>query len=312
MLFKILNKIKKLLFGKYLERKLIMIGLSHIANMRKDYKNIKNINNLDYKVFSQFGEDGIIDYLINSLGISTPKFVEIGVGDYSECNTRFLYETTQPNGLIIDCIEDFKKKVLKNIILWKGDLRILNENINSKNINEILHKERFDNDLDFFSLDIDGIDYWVLKELPENFSKIVVVEYNSTFGPDLEITVPNINNFDRSKYHHSNLCFGASLKAMIKLLEKKNFVFVGSTISKINAFFISKNEIDKINLKLPNINDLSEFTNSNISESRDIKGQLNFLKGKNKLNEISKCEVIDLKDDKVKKIEEIYKINLVK
>ena len=61
---------------------------------------IRNINDLDYKIFSQNGEDGIIDYLLHALKIDKPKFVEIGVGDYSECNTRFLFERTSPKGLI--------------------------------------------------------------------------------------------------------------------------------------------------------------------------------------------------------------------
>ena len=52
------------------------IGLSHITIMRKNYKKIRNINDLEYKVFSQKGEDGIIDYLLHSLKISKPKFIK--------------------------------------------------------------------------------------------------------------------------------------------------------------------------------------------------------------------------------------------
>ena len=141
--------------------------------MRKNYKNIKKINDLDYKIFSQFGEDGIIDYLVQSLEITSPKFVEIGVGDYSECNTRFLFEIAQPKGLIIDCVNNFKNRVKKNISLWKGDLKVLNQKISSKNINQILDKEGFNSGIDIFSLDIDGVDYWILEKLPKNFSKIV-------------------------------------------------------------------------------------------------------------------------------------------
>ena len=109
-----MNLIKKIfskLFRNYFEKKLIMIGRSHLLSARQNYKNIQNLNDLDYKIFSQFGEDGIIDYLLKSLNISSPKFVEIGVGDFSECNTRYLFETTQPKGLIIDCIENFEQKV---------------------------------------------------------------------------------------------------------------------------------------------------------------------------------------------------------
>ena len=60
--------------------------------LRKNYSEIKKLNDVDYKIFFTNGEDGIIDYLLTQLGIEKPKFLEIGVGDYSESNTRFIYE----------------------------------------------------------------------------------------------------------------------------------------------------------------------------------------------------------------------------
>ena len=82
-------QIFKKFFRKYFDKKIHMIGTSHILSMRKNYPNIKNLNELDYKVYSQNGEDGIIDYLLFKLNIEKPRFIEIGVGDYSESNTRF-------------------------------------------------------------------------------------------------------------------------------------------------------------------------------------------------------------------------------
>ena len=107
------NFLYRFLFKDYQNRKLFMIGLSHILNMRKNYENITNLNDLDYKVFSQNGEDGILDYLLFQLKINKPKFLEIGVGDYSESNTRFIFDRCSPKGTIIDCIEEFEIKVKK-------------------------------------------------------------------------------------------------------------------------------------------------------------------------------------------------------
>ena len=120
-----------------------LIGHSHILNFRKNYSNIKRINELDYKIFSQNGEDGIIDYFLHELKIEKPKYIEIGVGDYSECNTRFIFETYNSKGLIIDCLKDIKKKIMNNIIFWKGDLTIVEEFINHKNINSLLIENKF-------------------------------------------------------------------------------------------------------------------------------------------------------------------------
>ena len=301
---KIINKI----FNRLSPKINFSVGLSHILNMRSKYKNIKNINDLDYKVFSQNGEDGIIDYLLYSLKIDKPKFVEIGIGDYSECNTRFLFERTSPKGLVVDCIEDLKIKVSKNIKLWRADITILEEFISSKNINSILKKYNFDKNIDLFSLDVDGIDYWILKELPKNFSKIAIIEFNSTFGSEKEITVPYKENFDRSKYHYSNLCYGASLKAINNIMKKKGFIFIGTNLHRVNAFFVSKKYINKIGLRIPKNKNLKKYVDSNIRESRSKNNLLSYLSGKKKIQIIKDCEIIDLskKTPKRLKIKDIF------
>ena len=290
------------------DRNIFAIGSSHFSMMRQYYSEIKNLSDADYKVFSQTGEDGIIDYLLYSLNIKVPKFVEIGVGDYRESNTRYIFQKNCSRGLIVDKNKNLEKKVSKIVKLWKGDLTIIETAVTSENILHILNSNDFDNNLDVFSLDVDGIDYWILEVLPEKLSKIVVLEYNPTFGPNLEVTIPNLKYFDRKKYHYSCLCWGASLKALIKLMNKRKYVFVGSNIACFNAFFVLESEVKKLNLNLPDKNDLSKYTTSFIRDSRSIENKLNYLSGKQKLKEIENCEVIDLSnpEKKLVKIKDIY------
>jgi len=286
----------------YIFQKKIMIASSHFFNARFNYNKIRNINDLDFKVFSQNGEDGIIDYLLYQLKIKKPKYVEIGVGDYTESNTRYLFETTSPQGIIFDCIDNFKERVKENVKMWKGDLKIIKQTVNSDNVLNLLKKYNFFKNLDIFSLDVDGIDYWIIDSLPKNFSKLVVLEYNPIFGSNLKLTVPNLKNFDRSKYHYSNLCFGASIKALVNLMNKKNFIFVGTNLTNCNAFFVSKKYIKNIKLKIPKKNNLNFFAISNIRESRSKKNKLTYLSGIKKIKKIQNCEVIDLDYKKYKKI----------
>ena len=290
------------------DRNIFAIGSSHFSMMRQYYSEIKNLSDADYKVFSQTGEDGIIDYLLYSLNIKVPKFVEIGVGDYRESNTRYIFQKNCSRGLIVDKNKNLEKKVSKIVKLWKGDLTIIETAVTSENILHILNSNDFDNNLDVFSLDVDGIDYWILEVLPEKLSKIVVLEYNPTFGPNLEVTIPNLKDFDRKKYHYSCLCWGTSLKALIKLMNQRKYVFVGSNIACFNAFFVLESEVEKLNLTLPDINDLTKYTTSYIRDSRSIDGKLNYLSGKQKLKEIENCEVIDLSnpEKKLVKIKDIY------
>jgi|TARA_Y100000034_G_scaffold17207_1_gene18788 hypothetical protein len=307
-MFNFIKNFLDLTISRANDRNIFAIGSAHFSEMRKHYSSIRHLSESDYKVFSQTGEDGIIDYLLYSLDIKVPQFVEIGVGDYRESNTRYIFEKNLCRGMIIDKNPNLKNKVSKIVKLWKGDLTIIEITVKSSDIVNILSSNNFDNNLDLFSLDIDGIDYWILEALPEKFSKIAVVEYNSIFGPNLEVTIPNLTNFDRKKYHYSYLCYGASLKALIKLMNKKKYVFVGTNIACHNAFFILETEVKKLGLTLPDTNDLTKYTTSYISESRSIEGKLNYLSGKQKFKEIENCEVIDLSNlkEKLVKIKDIY------
>ena len=293
------NFLKKTNFDKLFFDKLIFsVGLNQISENRKIYENIKNIQEIELKIFSQNGEDGILDYILTKLRLipNSTNFIEIGVGDYRESNTRFIYNRFHPKGVIIDCIDNMEQKVKPHVNLWKGDLRICNAQVNTKNINEIL-KNYCDYEIDVFSIDIDSIDYWLIEKLQKNISKIFIAEYNPVFGPNLKVTVPNINGFDRTKYHYSNLCYGMSLRALIDIMKTKNYYFIGTNLQKMNAFFVSndfkKNQyFDKINIL-----ELNQYTNSNIRDSRDINYNLNFLSGNKKLKEIENCEVINLEND---------------
>jgi len=302
IIVKLFNFIERNFFQNFFYRKLCLIGHSHLLNYRNNYKNIKELNNLDFKIFSQNGEDGIIDFLLYNLQIDSPKFVEIGVGDYNESNTRFIFETRNSKGLIVDCMDNFKKKVKKNINTWKGDIEILQEFIDDTNIIEILKKFNFSRNIDLFSIDVDGIDYWIVKKLPPRFSKIAILEFNSNFGPEIEVTVPNIPKFNRTEYHHSNLCFGASLKALINLMKSKGFSFIGTNRTFINAFFVVNEEMGKLNFNLPDEKNLKKFTDSCIRESRSTNGELSYLSGVDKIKSISDCEVIDLSNTNYEKI----------
>lgn len=295
---------------RYFDKKITMIGSSHFLNMKQNYINIKSLNELDYKVYSQNGEDGIIDYLISQLNIQKPKFIEIGVGDYTEANTRFLFERTSCEGLIVDIINNFETEVKKNLSIWKGNLQIVEKKIEPQNLISTLKDKNFYEKIDLFSLDIDGYDYWVLKELPKNFSKIIIAEFNPYFGSELQITVPYKKDFNRSNYHPSNLCFGASLKAIIKLLADKNFKFIGTNLFRNNAFFINEDYKDKLYIEIPSDDNLKLHTDAKFRESRDSKNRLNFIDPDKILSEIKDCEVVDLSEsgEKLKKIKDL--INL--
>lgn len=299
---KIVKKILMMTIGYDLyEKKIFLVG-NKLAFIQKKIKKIKNLKEVEFSVFSQWGDDGIINWLIQNIPIKNKVFLEIGTEDYIESNTRFLLKYRNWNGYIIEGNKDHVKNIKKQTVHWKYDLNVCQKFITKENINNTIKSLNLKSEIGLLSLDIDGIDYWILKKLPEKFSKIAVIEYNANFGSELEISVPNIPNFNRTDYHHSNLCFGASLKAIINLMKSKGYTFIGTNKSCVNAFFILDEEVKNLGVKLPKIEDLKKYTDSNIRESRSTDGHLNFLSGKNKIKSISECEVINLSSKNYDKV----------
>ena len=267
----IVNKIYNKIFSiRFFKRKFddlkLQNGQIFSFFLKTKIDTIKNLDEVIFKVFSQNNEDAILEYLILSLKLNNIKFVEIGTGDYVESNTRYIYEKYNCDGLIIDNTSNLASKVSKQLDIWKGNLAIEENFVNKDNINKLINKYFNKKKIDILSLDLDGIDYWILNELPEDISKIIVAEYNPYFGAELEITIPYSENFIRSELHSSNLCWGMSLKALINLMEDKGFNFVGSNSLRNNAFvknefinLLSLDSVDTSNLKISLMQDLGKI-----------------------------------------------------
>ena len=223
------------------------IGINQISENRKLYNEIKNIQDVEHKVFSQNGEDGIIDFLLSKLNLipRSTNFIEIGVGDYRESNTRFIYNRFHPKGLIIDCIDNMEANVKPHVNMWKGDLRICNAQINSKNINEIL-KNNCEYEIDLFSLDIDSFDYAIAHELFLNGGfrpKTVCVEFTDQFGPNAIASFPHVPSMPWKTIRKGKLTTsGCSLQKWKLFFEHFNYSYFGFDTSSTPKTFDTKSE----------------------------------------------------------------------
>ncbi len=229
----------------------------------------------EFKVFSQWGDDGIIQYLIHRISISKEYFVEFGVENYTEANTRFLLMNNNWSGLVMDGSASHVDHIKKDSIYWKHDLRARQAFVTAENINTLLDEQEVPDRVGIFHIDIDGNDYWIWKNLQRVKADIVIVEYNSLFGPSRSITIPYQADFVRTKAHFSNLYYGCSVAALCDLAKEKGYSFVGCNSAGNNAYFV-------LNEKLGDLKALSPedgFVNSRFRESRDEAGQLTFLSG---------------------------------
>ncbi len=236
--------------------------------------NSENITDYEFKVFSQWGEDGIINFLINNLKIKNKNFVEFGVSDYKESNTRFLLKNDNWSGLVIDSLNLNIDIIKKDPIYWKHDLTAICEFINKKNINNILQSNLNSRDIGLLSIDIDGNDYWIWEEINFVNPSIVIIEYNSLLGSDKSYVVPYMENFIRVKAHYSSIYYGTSLPALVKLGIKKGYSLVGCNSAGNNAFFVKK---ELINEKVKEKSIEEVFVQRKFRESRDKNNKLSFL-----------------------------------
>jgi len=250
-----------------------MLSAKILINQMKEHGVSDSIHEVEFKVFSQFGDDGIIQYLISNIDLGSPTFVEFGVEDYSESNTRFLLMNNNWEGFVIDGSRENIERIKHQEYYWKYDLSAVCYWITRENINGILGNTGFSGLLGLLSTDVDGNDYWIWECISVVDPTIVIVEYNSIFGHKYATTIPYDPNFNRTKAHPSNLYWGASLKALCLLGEEKDYVFLGSNSSGNNAYFIRKTKLGKIRP----ITIQEGYVRSMHRESRDSAGRLNLL-----------------------------------
>ena len=266
---------------------------------------INDLTEVEYKIFSQFVEDGILSWLINEIENIPKNFIEFGCSDYDEANTRLILEEKNWSGLIIDNDRNNIEKIKKQEYFWKHDIVAICENIQQDNINTILSKNFKFRETGILSIDIDGNDYWVWKNIKNINPYIVVCEYNAILGDLNALTIPYKPNFSRTFEHYSNLYFGCSILALINLAKEKGYTFLGTNLNGVNAFFIRSDLSKKVLKKIKFINAYP----SKIRESRNQKNQLNFIDISQRINEIKDMEFINLKSNKLVKIEELRELN---
>lgn len=267
-------------------------------------KSSKNIQDYEFKVFSQNGEDGIIQFLIQNTEIKNKIFVEFGVETYKEANTKFLLLNNGWSGLIIDGDKDAMEKIASSDLHWKYDLKSIGNFITKDNINEIIKSAGIEGEIGLLSVDIDGNDYWVFENIDCINPQILIMEYNSMFGDTHKISVPYDENFVRSQKHYSNLYYGASIAALCDIANKKGYDLVGSNSFGNNLFFI-RHDCNKLKIKLT---PKEAYVKSKFRESRDENGKLTFLSHKEGLELIKNEPIVNIEDKKTYSIGEVFNV----
>lgn len=302
-----MKNIIKLLYKKiynklnYDVQKALLLNGKILSELNNNKQNIKSLDEVEFQVFSQRGEDGIIQYIINKIEIPNKIFVEFGVETYTESNTRFLLLNNNWSGLVIDGDPKNIKFLKEDFIYWKYDITAIHSFITKDNINSLISGYTSQRDIGLLSVDIDGNDYWVWESINCINPRVVVCEYNSAFGPHKKVTVPYKSDFVRGKEHFSELYFGASLAAFCHLAEQKGYDFIGTSSAGVNAYFVRKD----LSAPFLKYNAVEGFNESANRDSKGRNGELLFLRHHERLQMINELMVFDIDTNQSVQIKDI-------
>jgi hypothetical protein len=254
---------------------------------------VANLQEVEFRVTSQWGQDGIIDWLIERTQIPPERqiFIEFGVETYRQSNTRFLLQNRNWRGLIMDGHPAVVRAVRRDNLAWRYDLTARSAFITRENINDLIASTGFGGEIGLLSIDLDGNDYWVWEALNVVHPIICVCEYNAVFGDLHPICTPYHESFNRTKAHHSNLYFGASIAALRSLATKKGYRFVGTNSAGNDAFFVREDyAVQFVDGSLQQIRSVP----SRFRESRDRSGRNSHIGGVERLRFISELLVTNV------------------
>jgi hypothetical protein len=268
--------------------KLLLIAGRQVSWQLRSCRNLNTFEDVEFRVFSQWGEDGIIEWILQNLPIEHKTFIEFGVENYREANTRFLIENRNWKGLVIDGSDANIQTLRSNKLYWMFDITAVTEFITRGNINRIISENGFAGELGILSIDIDGNDYWVMEAIDCVNPSVIICEYNPILGDKYPITIPYEPSFSRLVAHHSGLYFGASIAAIKLLAKRKGYEFLGTNSNGINAFFVRKDLFPHLEPLIAN----RKAYPSKHRDSRAQDGSLTYVSGLGRYDLIKHLQVI--------------------
>mgnify|MGYP001427795431 CR=1 FL=1 len=202
------------------------------------------LSNYGYNIFSQNGEDGIIEEINKRLNLEENKetrwCVEFGAWDGIYLSNTFNLIKKGWNGIYIEGDQKRFKDLQKTQKSYKSIIPInafVSKQYSSKNsLDNILRNTDIPVEFEILSIDIDSFDLEVWESLKEYQPKIVIIEINSNYPP-------GILKWHSNEFRNTN---GNSFSATLKVAKDKGYELVVHTG---NMIFIRRDLISMIRLE---------------------------------------------------------------
>ena len=290
---KLVRRISEKLRGHYIlpnRLDLVQEALGRIESRLNRQSSASDPRDYEFKVYSQWGEDGIIDYLVTHVPIPNRSFVEFGVENYTEANSLFLLKHRHWRGLVIDGSPENIESIQRGNVLWKHDLYADCSFITRDNINTIIRRNGFSGDIGLLSVDIDGNDYWVWEAIDAIQPRIIVAEYNSLFGPTATVATPYAADFYRKRSHSSNMYYGASICALDHLARSRGYSLVAGNSAGNNVFFVRGDSLGSLQVQSTE----KAYVRAAFREARSAEGRVELLDFPARQTAIAHLPVVDV------------------
>jgi hypothetical protein len=221
-----------------------LILLNQYRDMAQAGRILPSFDAVEFRAFSQNGEDGLLLFVFALIGMGQRRCVEICAGDGVQCNTANLIVNHGWHGLLFDGNEQLLANG-RSFYAGLGDTlrfppKLVSTWVTRDNVNEIVRENGFDGPADLLSLDLDGVDYWVWEALDVIRPRVVIAEIQCIWGSDRAVTVPYAEDFRTRFIDQFAVYSGASLPAFVKLARKKGYRLVGVQRLGFNAVFVDE------------------------------------------------------------------------
>lgn len=203
---------------------------------------LPTFDDVEFRAYSQTGEDGILLYVFSVLGVTNKRVLEICAGNGIECNAANLLINHGWHGLLFDG-NDINVKIARDYYAGSKDTPVIGPKcvhawLTKENINSLIEEHGFAGEPDLLSLDIDGNDYWLWEAMTCISPRVVILEYENAWGPHRAVTQAYKADSHWKPHPLSLPTCGASLAAFVKLGQRKGYRLVGCNRMCFNAIFV--------------------------------------------------------------------------
>lgn len=260
------------LYNSQVQQRQLFFTYKNSAECNRQAVSVPGFRDAAFRAYSQVDEDGILLYIFSKIGFTDRLLVDIAFAEPYGANTTNLICNWGFNGLLVEGDQRGVENT-RNFFASHPDTAIVPPQIicqwvTAENANSLLEDNGLKGEIDLFSLDMDGVDYWIWNSISAISPRVVIVEAQTCFGVDRSVTVPYRPDFNRFDIN-PDYC-GASIPALVKLGRSKGYRLVACNRFGFNLFFV-KNEIGRELLPEISMEECFRYSPPGLAEKREAR-----------------------------------------